>query len=629
MRKMSSAGSNPLRWLQAVLCCGLCGLLQTAAAQAVPIDLVKSLPGTRGAALDDLNSRLLFLQKQSTANHALWDLKSLQLTPGCKQGTAPCSVSTVATGFHQPEDVAVNPAAGVAYITSARSGPFVPFGASILWRVDLKTGSTKAMTYALSRAGQIALAPEVNAAYVTENSPFICFEADCVPGFIARVDLTTGAITRVDQDLSLFGLIVSEDRERAYVSLFDRVLEVDLGTGEPIRTVATNTGGVDALTFLAWADETESALYVLEVDEGFSLNKVSRVELATSKTSLVADNLGGVLSGIAVDPSGDSLYLSLSSKVIRLPLLTPPTTEPVFLSVGRVPVTSIDPDGYANSKPGDPLQVVDAPFGGTLDIFGNLFNFWSLNAAEYRILVRRIGDPPPNNFSPIVASWTTQRWNGTRFETVVVAPLPGTQPGRYAIPKEYSKTTTIPFWSPPYHMLRWQTFEKGKYELKVQIFNSAGTNITKKLPAAKNSLILQIDNHPPAVDLTDILSPDGVVEPCTIVRAPTANSFAFKLTADDPHGHLLGYSLSALWGRNRSGGIFSESYDTHGDEDGPHLWKGVKDAVLPNNNWSATCNCAYTFVLDAWKRTINGYSYILRSSSRQSVTLDNTGDSCE
>lgn len=615
MRKMNSV-SRALGWLSAVLCWGL---LQAAGAQAAPVDLATGLPGARGVAVDELNSRLLFLQKQNASANALWDLKSLQLTPGCKAGTSACAVSTVATGFFRPVDVAVNAAAGAAYVTSEVTGPLVLFGTSALWRVDLKTGSTKRVSGDLSLAGQIALAPEINAAYVAERSPLFCSEGtSCIPGWISRVDLTTGALTRMDQGFSPLGLVLTADRERAYATPAEQVVEVDLSTGEPVRTVATRTAGVDRLGFLAWTDTTESALYALEADDTASLNKVFRIELATSEKSLVADGLDGALSGIAVDPAGDSLYLSLSSKVVRVPLFTPPAAEPVFLSVGRVPVASIDTDGYANSKAGDPLQVADAPFGGTLDVFGNLHNFWKLNAVEYRVLVSRDGGA----FNPVVASWTTQRWNGTRFETVVVAPVPGTD--RYAIPKEYAKEATIPFWSPPYHMLRWQTSEKGRHELKVQIFNANGKNITPKLPAGKNSLILQIDNHPPAVDLTDILLASGeVVESCTIVRPPAANSFAFRLTADDPNGHLLSYSLSAHWGRNRSGAVLSESYGNTGS------WTGVKDAVLPVGNWSASCNCAYTFVLDAWKRTINGYSYILKSSSRQSVTIDNASGLCE
>jgi hypothetical protein len=43
----------------------------------------------------------------------------------------------------------------------------------------------------------------------------------------------------------------------------------------------------------------------------------------------------------------------------------------------------------------------------------------------------------------------------------------------------------------------------------------------------------------------------------------------------------------------------------------------------------ATCNCAHTFVLRASKRTTNGYSYILSSSSYQSITINNAGSTCQ
>jgi hypothetical protein len=84
-----------------------------------------------------------------------------------------------------------------------------------------------------------------------------------------------------------------------------------------------------------------------------------------------------------------------------------------------------------------------------------------------------------------------------------------------------------------------------------------------------------------------------------------------------------------LWGRNQSGEILSDDYYQQVTQNGRHFWTGVKEAIRPNNEpWSATCNCAYTFVLDAWKRTIDGYRYILRGSSRQSVTINNTRRSC-
>ncbi len=252
--------------------------------------------------------------------------------------------------------------------------------------------------------------------------------------------------------------------------------------------------------------------------------------------------------------------------MIRFPLSTVPDHSRVFLSIGSIPVTSISQSsGYANTSatpPDAPFKVLDAPFGGTLDIFGDLTLLLNKTATSYRILISSVNGVPVNTPTPIIASWTAYRWNPAslprpRYEPFLMAPDASLlAPGSYRIPTEYSSPATVPYWSPTYLMMRWPTSDNGLYTLKIQIFRGA-TDITFRIPLAQRTLTVLVDNTLPVASLQAIRAVDAThsaseILPCQIVSTPFPNSFDFGLTAYDANGHLLGYSLSAFWGRNRS-----------------------------------------------------------------------------
>jgi hypothetical protein len=111
---------------------------------------------------------------------------------------------------------------------------------------------------------------------------------------------------------------------------------------------------------------------------------------------------------------------------------------------------------------------------------------------------------------------------------------------------------------------------------------------------------------------------------CQIVEpADGDNCFDFEISAHDPAGHLLSYAVQALWGVNQSQAVASDSYGAHVNEHGPHLWNGPGTVAVPADGWEASADCAHTFVLDVWKRTIDGYNRILHRRHHQSVTLAN------
>lgn len=614
-------GESKLRLsLQALV---VCAGLQAAALPAAAIGLAPTA-AVQSIAYDGIANRLYFLEITGA-------LKSLELTPECEAGLPPaCKVSPVAT-FVQPLDVVVNSPAGLAYVTTFDG---------TLWKVDLNSKAPVAVRVAIGLGipSDVVLAPEMNSAYVLERR-----------GKLWRVDLSSGQKTV----LSTLGfvsqaLVVNAARTIAYVlqgppHVF---VEVDLGTGKKKRTLGSFGQLSEGPYSLAWTDSAENALYFL-VGE-INSSALLRVDLVAVTASVMAKFPGGPLGGdgsipanpggLAVNPSGSGLYLGGTKSVLRFPLSAAPDPreQRVFLRVGNIPAASISPsDGYANTAAASTsFKVVDAPFGGTLDLFGDLTLLWSKSATKYKISIvfrNRLPVSPP---APILASWTASHWNPNskppRYEPTVVAPDSG---GFYAISPDYASPLRVPFWSPTYLMMRWPTSDNGLYTLQIQIFDSAGKDITSKIPVAQQSLTLRIDNTPPVADLNSIRVLDTAttprtIDPCEIVLPPAPNAFDFGLNAFDGDGHLLSYSLTARWGRNQSATVLSDSYGSNVDRDGPHLWKGLNGFRPLASGWKASCNCAHSFVLQVSKRTTNGYGYILSSSSAQSITIANAGSSC-
>jgi DNA-binding beta-propeller fold protein YncE len=590
------ASRRASRRLWGALCCLL---LHAAVAGALPVDLATGLTGGIGTVRDEVHNNLYFVDFNAGT------LKRIHLTPDCEAGTVPCVTDTVTSGFSHPQDVAVNAPAGTGYVTTRDD----PGTTGALWRVDLTTGARSLVTFNLGAPHQIALDPPTNTAYV------VGFSA----GKVWRIDLTTGVHVAVASGLaSPVGLTISADRTRGYVTeqgAGGRLAELDLILRTRIRNVVT---GLTSPFYLAWTDPARIALYVAERAPA---NRVSRVDLIASTSVPIVTGLPSLPSGLAVNLPSGSLYVAADPKVVRVVLADLPL-EPVFLGVGNVPSTSIDSHGYANTVASYFFHVVDAPFGGTLNVFGNLNNFRGLGATHYRVLKSTDGGA---SFTPLVQSWTAYLWNTAafRYDPVLVAPV--TPAGRYQIPAEYP--TAPQRWYPSFLMMQWPTSDNGLVRLKVELYSSLAAPLPLPSPGG-NSMTLLIDNTPPQVELTEIRrhGTTTVVSPCEIVSPPVPNSFDFLITASDTSGHMLSYGLGAVWGRNQSAAILSDSYSSHVNP--TQLWNGVTNAVVPPAGWAASCNCAHTFFLDGWKRTIDGYSYILHSGYHQSVTINNTGVSC-
>jgi DNA-binding beta-propeller fold protein YncE len=206
------------RRLWALLC-----LLALPAGVAHAVDLAAGLTGAIGVAHDNVTNSLYFVDFNAGT------LKRIDLTPDCEAGLVACAPpATVTSGLSHPEDVAVNAAAGMGYVTT-RDAP----GTGALWRVNLSTGIKSVVTFNLGAPHQIVLGSPNSAYLVGFNS-----------GRLYQVNLTTGVRTTLISGLDHpVGLAVKADRTRAFVSEQaaggGRIREIDLVTRTVVRTVVS------------------------------------------------------------------------------------------------------------------------------------------------------------------------------------------------------------------------------------------------------------------------------------------------------------------------------------------------------------------------------------------------------
>ncbi|MBI5042526.1 MAG: hypothetical protein HZC10_01550 [Nitrospirae bacterium] len=609
---------NRTRWIFLLLICGILLLAKVDSTYAVDCsipgkcpEIVSGLTAAVGAAIDESKNQLYFVEYNPTGNGTL---KRINLPPQCGTPTTPaCSttITTIASGFSHPEDVQLDLAHGFAYVTTRDD----PGTTGALWKVNISTGAKTMVTFNLGAPQQLVLDTANNQAFVVGYDD----------GRLRRIDLTTGAKTPVYGTTPAtklghpVGLAITKDKKYAYVTEQDapaRISKIDLTIG--VKDSNPVVTGLTAPFFLAWTDNSQNSLYVVERDPA---NRVSRVDLISKTKNDAITGLPWRPSGIVVSGSGTPVFVTTDSKIVKVDMVVLDLTQPVFMGVGHVPATSIV-NGYATTAPGYFFQVKHSPFGGTLNIFGNLNNFKALGATHYEVLVSKDGGA----FVPLNLSWNMYKWNPTTmtYELVPVAPVAGTT--RYSIPAEYPLNAA--WWYPPFLFMQWPSGENGLYTFKVNIYSGATVGAPLPgLPAGLNSLTVRIDNTPQDVKILSIWqkgTPDKEIKPCDIVSTGN-NQYYFKITAYDPNHHLLSYGLSALWGDNKSASIAADSYSAHVDAEGPYLWSGIANTKVPATVWSASCNCAHTFYLGAWKRTIDGYNYILYRDYHKSITINNTG----
>ncbi len=571
---------------------------------ATPTPIATGLGGAIGCKYIQSTNQLVFVE---------WDRGNVSAID-----LATKSYHVLGTGYTQPEDIAVTADGKTAYITE-RSGDLV--------RVSLSSANrsgAKVVASGLNTPQQLALDEAHSNAYVVEFAS---------PGRLWRVNLVSGAKTPLVSTLqNAIGVAVSDDLSSAYVTE-----QTSAGKGTLTRYDLTSSNSkllyssaTAPLFFLTWADPSESALLVTERDPA---NLVWRVDLTTSPVTVAS-----LATGVPTRPSSvattspTNLLICSDSEISDLDLTGGAfgSSGPVFLGIGLVPITSIknsspinhSTDGFATTAPGYYLQVTDSPFGSSLTLMINHAGIYAapVNARYYQLLVD--GSQPLQSFDDYL-------WNGTTFVLQTISPSK-TPPhtGFYPV-----RTPSQLWYNPTLgYVLDTTILSNGIHEISVKLFDASYSPIT--VPATNiESRWVQIDNGWPTAAIEQVLHSGTPVGACAMVTSG-ADAFTFVITADDPEQHLLSWNLTALWGANKSKAVASDNYSNH--LPGP-LWAGITGTAVPPAAgpppslapWAAAVSgdtsstqCAHTFYLDVWDRTINGYSYIHESDYSFSLTID-------
>ncbi len=590
------------------------GLGSSYAAPATDI-VPGGLNQARGTALDQSNNHLYFVE------HNTGKLKRVTLY-------SPHTVDIIASGFNTPNDVELDLPHGKAYITQEDGILYgINIGSVIGSSVvgpPIVVGISNIITFNMGAPQQLVLDLSNNQAYTVGNSD----------GILYRVDLSTGVKAALFSGLNHpVGLVITADRQFAYIAAQGgaaKIVKVDIDTGVLVEDVVTS--GMNTPAFMAWTDLTQGSLYVVQRPPS-PFHKVLRVDLSSTPATpySVVTNAEGLATqpwGISVANASTPLYVTTGQRVQKADLMG--LTGNIFMGVGHVPSTDIDSDGYATTAPGYFYRVKNAPFGGTLNLFMNLENFRSWGASHYEVLVDGGGGAVPVSN----VTWKTNKWNDVdkKYKPFTMAPDPDDAVhSKYEIPID-GGTYNPGLWNPTYFALRWPSGDNGLYTFTVALYQKAGTTFTPiAIPAAMvplNEMVLRIDNTPPTVNLNNIYQkkPPTVkeIESCVIV-GDGLNQFLFNITANDAEGHLYSYGLTGLYGNNKYLPIYSDSYGKHiNPPPAPYLpvhWSGAVNITVPATPKAVPCNCAYTFYLWAWGRSINGYNRIQYVKYHKSITV--------
>ena len=360
-------------------------------------DILTGLPGAGGCDFRSSTGELFYVEFSGNLS------KTNPLSP---------AHTVIGTGYTNPEDIELSADAVHAYITE-RSGNLV--------KVNLATPNRAAATLiagGMVAPQQMALDEAHNTAYVVEFAP---------TGHLYKINLTSGTKTAIPATLNnAVGLVITSDQQYAYVSeqAPGRIRKIRLSDG--FATVIVT--GLTAPFFLTWGDPAQASLLVAERDPA---NRVTRVDLSTNSTSLVAGGFSSRPGAVALMSSSRMLVHGETtlSIVDFLPFLP---SGPLFMGFGFIPFDKIvqpagPNEGLADTTvpPGYFYQVKDTPFGGTLPVMINYPAATALGATHYRIKIDGVIR---------LDSWTDEKWNGTTFLPETTSPVAvNSQPGFYPV----------------------------------------------------------------------------------------------------------------------------------------------------------------------------------------------------
>jgi DNA-binding beta-propeller fold protein YncE len=516
--------------------------------------------------------------------------------------------TVVGTGYHAPSDVVLSVDGLHAYIAE-RPGSLLRLSLT-----NMNRAAATVVATGFSGIDQIALDEAHGYAYIAE------FTA----GHIQRVTLSSGSKTVVATIANPRGVLVTSDGRFLYVSNdAGRITRFDLVTHTHL-VVATGLNGPRHLT---WADAGESIILFPQPNP---TGRVLKADL--TKTPATVTEIAGPTSpapySVAV-LSSNQLLIASATVVAEVDLTASvySAAGPIFLGIGFVPADATHlPNGYADTTM-DPtyfFQVKDCPFGGALPLMINWEHARSSGANFYQVFIEGPVGPP----AQVKQAFGDYRWSVPLDEFELITTTP-TDPDGY-----YLLRSPGEIWLNHWLGLLLDTTGRpnGLNKISIKLFSAEdpASEIGSAADPGRFASVM-IDNTVPVANLQQILHEPGdvPVDACAIVStgAPT---FRFRVTASAPQSHLLGWSLVAYWGDNKSETVSADNYNNHISP--TRLWAGITGVVVPPPGptpWNATVagdptstHCAHSFFLYAWDRVINGWGYIHGVTSYQkSVTL--------
>jgi len=522
--------------------------------------------------------------------------------------TAHTHVKTVlGSGFNAPSDVELSADGVHAYVTE---------NPGTLLRLSLTNMNRAAATVVASGmtgVDQVALDEAHGFAYVAEFTG----------GRIQQINLSSGAKTVVATIANPRGVLVTGDGRFLYVSTdAGSITRFDLST----NTRVVVASGLNGPRHLTWADAGESVILFPQPNP---TGTVLKADLTTTPATVTA--IAGPTSpapySVAV-LSSNQLLIASASVISEVDLTASvfSAAGPVFLGIGFVPADAAHlPGGYANTT-ADPtyfFQVKDCPFGGTLPLMINWQHARSMGANFYQVFI----EGPVGLPAQVTAPFGDYLWSVplNAFELVTTSPASG---GYYTL--RSAGQIWLNFWLGL--LLDTTSRPNGLNKISIKLFSaqSAASEIGHSTDAGRFASVM-VDNTVPVVAIQQIFQQPGnvPVNTCAIVTTGTP-AFTFQVTASAPLSHLLGWSLTAYWGDNKSKTVASDNYNAHVSP--TRLWAGITAVAVPPPGpapWDATVagdptstHCAHSFFLNAWDRVINGWGYIHGVASYQkSITL--------
>ncbi|MGA2610680.1 MAG: hypothetical protein ABSH01_24810 [Terriglobia bacterium] len=512
--------------------------------------------------------------------------------------TAHTHVKTVlGSGFTNPKDVELSVDGLHAYVTE------MPGTLLRLSLTNMNRAAATVVAAGLNGVDQIALDEAHGVAYVAEFTG----------GHIQRINLTTGAKAVVATIAYPRGVLVTGDGRFIYVSSdADTITRFDLLT----NTSVVIASGLNAPRHLTWADAGESVILFPQPNP---TGTVLKADLTTSPATVTA--IAGPTSpapySVAV-LSSNQLLIASATVVSEVDLTASvySAAGPVFLGIGFVPADATHlPNGYADTTV-DPtyfFQVKDCPFGGTLPLMINWEHARTLGANFYQVFIAGPGGPPAPGVQ-VTQPFGDYLWSVplNEFELQPTVPTNG-----YYLLRSASQIW-LNFWLGLLLDTTGQPNGLNKISIKLFSAESAASEIGHYTDPGRSASVM-IDNTVPVVNIQQILQQPGnvPVNTCAIVNTGTP-TFTFLVTASAPQSHLLGWSLTAYWGDNKSKAVSSDNYSSHISL--TRLWSGITGVAVPPPGptpWNAkvagdptSIHCAHSFILDAWDRVINGWGYI-------------------